>query len=143
MYTCTSSPFGAYPFTTAFEAVGFDTWIANGLVMVMKPYGKIGIFFAIYIVSAGLSNLISNIAVIFMLAPICHKISLLNGYALQAIVVLVTISSSAVYTCPIGHQTNLMVRPVGQYGWGDFFRFGFLLQLVHGVCCVLLCSVLY
>jgi len=134
---------GAFPFGTAFEAVGFDTWIANGLVKLMQPYGKPGCFLAIYIVSAGLSNLISNIAVIVMIAPICHKISLLNHYPLRAIVILVTISSSAVYTCPIGHQTNLMVRPVGDYAWGDYFKFGFVLQVFHAFMCVALCCSLY
>lgn len=133
---------GAFPFGAAFEQVGLDTWIANGLVKFLTPYGKIGCYFAIYAVSAGLSNLISNIAVIVMLGPICSKIAIHGNYPMRAVVVLVTISASAVYTCPIGHQTNLMVRPVGKYAWGDFFRFGFLLQLLHAIVCVLLCALL-
>merc|ERR1712054_597841 len=42
---------GAFPFGAAFEQVGFDTWIAQGLVKFLAPYGKIGCFFAIYAVS--------------------------------------------------------------------------------------------
>lgn len=126
----------AGPFGQAIQNVGLASWIANSLVSLMNPLGVAGTFIAIYLVSAGLSNLISNIAVIVMMGPICSEISKLQGFPLQKAVVLVTLASSAVYSCPIGHQTNLMVRPLGKYTFGDFFRFGFLFQCVHMVICV-------
>merc|ERR1711959_615015 len=98
---------GAFPFGLAVENVGLAAWIAHSLVHSLRQFGEVGIFFAIYIVSAGLSNLISNIAVIVMMAPICVGITQQeNGISLEALVVLVTLAASAVFTCPIGHQTN-------------------------------------
>jgi di/tricarboxylate transporter len=134
---------GAFPVGVAMENVGLDQWIANGLVSFMSPYGKFGTFFAIYVVTAGLSNLISNVAVIVMMAPICTSIAQLQHIPTRGIVVLTTLAASAVFTCPIGHQTNMMVTPLGRYKWGDFFRFGFLFQLMHMVLCVVLCAALY
>jgi di/tricarboxylate transporter len=134
---------GAFPVGIAMETVGLDQWVANGLVNLMSPCGEIGTFFAIYAVTAGLSNLISNVAVIAMMAPICTSIARLQNIPMRSIVVLTTIAASAVFTCPIGHQTNMMVTPLGRYTWGDFFRFGFLFQIIHMVVCVVLCLVLY
>jgi di/tricarboxylate transporter len=131
---------GAFPFGLAIENVGLAEWTAQSLVNVLGNFGQGGIFVAIYIVSAGLSNLISNIAVIVMMAPVCNSITHLQHISLRPLVVLVTLAASAVFTCPIGHQTNLMIWPVGKYTWGDFFRYGFPWQLVHMVACVFICA---
>lgn len=131
---------GAFPLGEAIQAVGLDTWAGTFLVSLFSPLGKIGSFIAIYIISAVLSNLISNIAVIAMVVPVSVQIAALQDINLTAMVICTTLATAAVFTFPIGHQTNLMVVPLGKYGWGDFFKFGALFQLVHGIACCLICS---
>jgi len=130
---------GAFPFGLAIQNVGLAEWTAKSLVNSLASSGDAGIFVAIYIVSAGLSNLISNIAVIVMMVPVCANIGHLQNIPLHTMSVLVTLASSAAFTCPIGHQTNLMVWPIGKYTWGSFFRFGFPWQVLHMIICVALC----
>lgn len=130
---------GAFPLGEAIQAVGLDVWLGTSLVSMFSPLGKIGPMIAIYVVCAGLSNLISNIAVIAMVAPVSVRIAKLQGINLTSMVICTTLATSAVFTFPIGHQTNLMVVPLGKYGWNDFLKFGGLFQFAHGVACCLIC----
>ncbi|CAE8596318.1 unnamed protein product [Polarella glacialis] len=133
---------GAFPLGEAIQAVGLDSWAGTSLVSAFAPLGKIGSYIAIYVVCAGLSNLISNIAVIAMVAPVSIQIAQMQGLSLKSMVICTTLATSAVFTFPIGHQTNLMVLPLGNYGWGDFLTLGGGLQLVHGIACCLICITL-
>jgi len=130
---------GAFPLGEAIQQVGLDTWAGQALVNAFAPMGKIGTYVAIYVVCAFLSNLISNIAVIAMVAPVSVQIAQMQGLKLQSMVICTTLATSAVFTFPIGHQTNLMVVPLGKYGWGDFFKLGGSFQLAHGIACCLIC----
>jgi len=130
---------GAIPLSDALMNVGLDVWLAKVLVQVMRPLGNFGIYLAIYLVSAGLSQLISNVAVIAMLAPIAQNMAKLKGLPMTVIVPLCTISVASVFVLPIGHQTNMMVWPLGKYTWGDFFIFGMPFQILHMFLCVGLC----
>jgi len=148
MYSSMNGPIlltmvGAFPLGEAIQAVGLDMWAGETLISLFAPLGAFGSFLAIYFVSASLSNLISNIAVIAMVAPVSVQMAASQGVSLRAMVVCTSLASAAVFTFPIGHQTNLMVVPLGKYGWGDFLKMGGLFQIIHGLACCLLCLVCF
>lgn len=131
---------GAFPLGDGLAAVGLDTWSANALVAAASPMGTYAVMVAIYLVCCALSNLISNIAVIAIVAPIAIQVAEMQGQSLRSMVLVSVLGTSAVFTCPIGHQTNLMVVPLGNYTWGDFFKFGAPYQLVHMLVCCWICQ---
>lgn len=52
------------------------------------------------------------------------------------------IGASSAFLTPIAYQTNLMVLDSGRYSFGEFFKFGVLLQLL--VCVVaIVCTQLF
>jgi len=148
MYSAVNSPVlltmvGAFPLGEAIQSVGLDVWAGKTLIKVFAPLGNFGCFLAIYLVCAVLSNLISNIAVIAMAAPVSVQMAAAQNVPLRAMVICTTLATSAVFTFPIGHQTNLMVVPLGNYGWGDFLKVGTMFQILHCVGCCFLCTVLF
>lgn len=130
---------GAFPLGDGLAAVGLDTWTASALVAAAAPLGQYAIMVAMYLVCCGLSNLISNIAVIAIVSPIAMSIAELQQISPRSMVLVSVLASSAVFSCPIGHQTNLMVVPLGNYSWGDFFKFGASYQLIHLLICCWIC----
>lgn len=130
---------GAMPLSYCIPNVGLDVWIATGLTRLLGPAGHFGICLAVTIVSAALTQLISNIAVIAVMAPIAFNMAQQSGLSLRVVVPLMTMAVSAVFTCPIGDQTNQMVTPLGRYSWGDFIKFGGSFQVCHNLVLIPVC----
>lgn len=133
---------GAFPLGDGLSAVGLDTWTANTLVGGAAPLGQYAVMIAMYLVCCGLSQLISNIAVIAIVAPIAMHVAELQHLRPRSTVLVSVLGASAVFSCPIGHQTNLMVVPLGNYTWGDFFKFGATFQVFHMLLCCFICMYL-
>jgi len=148
MYSAVNSPVlltmvGAFPLGEAIQSVGLDVWAGKTLITVFAPLGNFGCFLAIYLVCAVLSNLISNIAVIAMAAPVSVQMAAAQNVPLRAMVICTTLSTGAVFTFPIGNENNLMVVPLGKYGWGDFLKTGTMFQIIHCLGCCFLCTVMF
>lgn len=134
---------GSIPLGQSIQNVGLDAWTAEGIVTTLKPTGRIGLYFAIYVVAAGLSQIVSNVALINLMAPVIAQISALDSdLPMKTMVPLVTIAVNAVFITPIGYQTNQMVVGCGKYSWNDFYRFGIPFQLLHMVLTVFICMAL-
>lgn len=115
--------------------VVIGTWIAEN-VGTGNPYLLIG---AIYLLAAGLTEVISNNAVAALLAPIAIGVGLEAGVDPKPLVVAIMFGASASFVTPIGYQTNTFVYGAGGYRFGDFFRVGFPLALIlWGVATVLI-----
>ena len=65
-----------------------------------------------------------------------------NGVSLEAVIWILISGACCCFSTPLGYVTNLMVQPKGKYNFGDFVRFGGVLQLVHGAVTVLVCVAL-
>lgn len=130
---------GAFPLGNGVAAVGLDIWAANALVAAAAPLGQYAVMIAVYLVCCSLSQLINNAAVIAIVAPIALSIAEMEHMTPRSMVLAAVFGSSAVFSCPIGHQTNLMVVPLGNYTWGDFFKFGASYQLIHMFICCWIC----
>ena len=83
-----------------------------------------------YLLSAILTELISNQAVAALLTPVAISVGFQLGLDPRAFVVAVMFGSSASFSTPIGYQTNTLVYGGGGYKFGDFFKVGFPLALL-------------
>lgn len=134
---------GAFPLGEAIQAVGLHLWAGRALAGLFASFGKFGTFMSVYLVCGILTNLINNIAVLAMFAPVAVQLARMQGVPLRGIVVCTTLASAAVFTIPIGHQTNVMVTPLGKYAWKDFWKLGASFQILHGFLCCVLCMYMF
>ncbi len=115
------------------ETTGAGAAISNFIVWWLKPLGAIGVLFAIYVVVAILTSVITNNGAVAIMFPIVSgilkdgSVSDLDPYAAMYVLML---AGSASFSTPIGYQTNLMAHSAGAYQFSDWARFGLGLQIV-------------
>jgi di/tricarboxylate transporter len=122
----------AFGIATAVERTGLAALIAEGLVGLSRGWGDVGVLASIYVITAALTNIISNAAAAGLMDPIVSATAASAGMDLEPCLYLLMLGASAAFATPIGYQTSLMVLGPGRYRFGDFVRVGMPLQLVVG-----------
>ncbi|MGE0385739.1 MAG: SLC13 family permease [Gammaproteobacteria bacterium] len=119
----------------ALESTGAAAAIAQALVggAGHDPYLQLAL---VYIMTMLLTEVLTNNTSAVLMFPIGLATALELGVHPMPFVVALTIAASCGFATPIGYQTNMMVYGPGGYRFGDFVRFGGLLNLV--VCAVTL-----
>jgi len=75
---------------------------------------------------------INNSATIAILAPMLVSITKEDPTVpLEPMVWVLVYGAGSCFMTPLGYQTNLMVMPDGQYTFGDFVKFGSVIQVCH------------
>ena len=100
--------------------------MTNGLG-IENPYIMLALM---YLLSAVMTEIISNNAVAVLLTPLAIVVSETLGVSPIPFIVAVMFGSSASFSTPIGYQTNTFVYGAGGYKFGDFFRAGFPLAVI-------------
>jgi di/tricarboxylate transporter len=121
------------PLGIALENAGGAAFVAAVVVSVagaLPPLAVVGLF---YLVTALVTNVISNNATVVLLIPVAVDVATQLGANAFAFVLAVTFAASTSFLSPIGYQTNLMVYEPGGYEFTDFLRVGGPLQLVMAV----------
>jgi di/tricarboxylate transporter len=118
------------PMATALEKTGGIDLIANGLTSGLGGFGPLAVMAGIFVVTALLSQFISNTATAVLMAPIALQSALALGVSPHAFLMTVAIAASAAFTTPIASPTNTLVLGPGGYHFGDFVKVGLPLQVV-------------
>lgn len=105
-----------------------------------NPYIMLSAF---YLLSAVLTELISNNAVAALLTPLALYVAAQMGVDGRPFVVAVMFGASASFSTPVGYQTNTFVYGAGGYKFGDFFRVGFPLAVILWITASLVIPVLW
>ncbi len=125
---------------TETDAAAFLAGHVVGAAGGAHPLVLLGIF---YLLTAGLTNVISNNASVVLLIPVAVDVALATGLSPFAFALAVTFAASTAFMTPVGYQTNLMVYGPGGYRFTDFVRAGAPLQLLLAVVTVGGIAVLY
>jgi di/tricarboxylate transporter len=129
---------------TAMIKTGTADLIADSLLTVFQPLGKVGALFGIYLITTILAAYITNKASVGIIFPIALVMAENLGLSNPAPFVLtVAYASAANFMTPIGYQTNLMVYGPGKYSFKDFFKIGAPLTLLYMIATVLILSYVY
>ncbi|MCK5168859.1 MAG: hypothetical protein KAQ75_03185, partial [Bacteroidales bacterium] len=87
--------------------------IADVLITVFLPLGKIGLLFGIYIITTFLAAYITNVAAVAIIFPISLTMAANLNLPPTPFILVVSFAAAANFMTPIGYQTNLMVYGPG------------------------------
>ncbi len=128
---------------TAMVKTGAAEFIADGIISLFLPLGKIGVLFGIYFITTILAAYITNKAAVGIIFPIALTIASTLNVSPLPFVLTVAYASAANFMTPIGYQTNLMVYGPGNYSFTDFFKIGAPLTILYMITTVTILSLLY
>jgi di/tricarboxylate transporter len=121
---------GVIPLGIAMERTGAAALIAEGVVVSSTLLPLVGVLALFYVVTALLTNVISNNASVVLMIPVAVEAATTLGANAFSFVLAVTFAASTAFMTPVGYQTNLFVYGPGGYKFTDYIRVGGPLQLV-------------
>ena len=124
---------GVIPLGIALEQTGAATLIGAGVAGTASVLPAIGVLWVFYLVTAVLTNVISNNASVVLMIPVAIEAAGRLEANAFAFVLAVTFAASTAFMTPVGYQTNLFVYGPGGYRFSDYFRVGAPLQLLLSV----------
>lgn len=118
------------PLGVAMETSGTASLIANTIVSAVGGMGPMAVLLAVFILTALMTEVISNAAATVLVVPIAIDTALSLGASPYAFVMAVVIAASTSFLLPIGHQVNVLVYGPGGYKVTDYTRVGIWLNLI-------------
>lgn len=128
---------------TAMIKTGVADMVAQVVVNVFMPFGKVAVLLGIYAITALMAAYITNKAAVAIIFPISLSAAKMLGVNPEPFALVVAFAAAANFMTPIGYQTNLMVYGPGGYTFKDFFNFGFPLTVIYMIVAVAVLSITY
>ena len=134
---------GIIPLGLALEQNGVALWLTNLAVEPLLSFGPLIMLAAFYLITAVMTEALSNNATAVILAPIAISMAASMGVDARPFLIAVTFAASTSFATPVGYQTNTMVYSPGGYRFSDFIRVGGPLNLVFLGLAVLLIPLIW
>lgn len=127
----------------AMEVSGTAAIIGEWLVDLTSAYGQRAVLIGIVIATGLLTEMITNNGAVALMFPIVLSVAESQGLEPRGLFIAITLVASMSLITPIGYQTNLMVYGPGNYKFTDFFKVGFLLELILWILVIILVPVFW
>jgi di/tricarboxylate transporter len=121
---------GVLPLGIAMQKSGLARGVADFSVDVVGGFGPVAVLAAVYLITALLTELMSNNAAAVLVTPIAYATAVELGVSPTPFLVAVLFAASTSFATPVGYQTNTMVYNAGNYRFVDFLRMGVPLNLL-------------
>lgn len=128
---------GVLPLGLALQQSGTATWLANTIMKPVIDLGPVAVLAILYLVTAVLTESMSNAAAAILLAPVAFSISSALGVSPRPFFIAITFAASTSFATPVGYQTNTMIYAPGGYRFFDFTRVGVPLNILFWITAVL------
>jgi di/tricarboxylate transporter len=134
---------GIIPLGLAMQQSGTALWLSNLLLTPFVGMGPLVILALLYLLTAVLTEAMSNNAAAVILAPIALSLAATMQVNPRPFLVAITFAASTSFATPVGYQTNTMVYAPGGYRFSDFIRIGGPLNIIFWGLAVLLIPLLW
>jgi di/tricarboxylate transporter len=121
------------PLAGVLARTGADRWLVEHWLARVATWPPYGLLIALYLLTALLTELISNQAAVTVMLPLGLALGQAQGVSVPATLGVMTFAASHSFLTPIGYQTNTMVYALGGYSFLDFLRLGLPLTLLLSV----------
>jgi di/tricarboxylate transporter len=113
----------------AMENTGTARYLADLLLGALGKFGPYGVLAGIYLLSALITQPMSNAAAIVLIVPIALDTALGMQVNYLTFTMAVVIGAATSFITPVGHKANLLVFGPGGYRFLDYTRVGILLTV--------------
>ena len=127
----------------AMENTGTTEFLADNLLNLLGDFGPIGLLAGIYILSALITQPMSNAAAIVLIVPIAIDTALGLGVNHLTFTMAVVIGAATSFLSPVGHKANVLVFGPGGYKFADYPRVGALLTIALFVVSMIFLPILW
>lgn len=134
---------GVLPLGLAMQQSGTALWLVNTILNPFAGCGPIVVLALLYLITAILTELMSNNAAAVIIAPIGLSIAASMDVDPRPFLVAITFAASTSFATPIGYQTNTMIHAPGGYQFFDYTRVGGPLNLIFWGLAVFLIPILW
>ena len=127
---------GMLPLASAMDKSGAGRLIAEFVVGLMGASpSPLVIVIAMFILSCGLTQFMSNTAAAALLAPIGISIAQSIGAAPYPVIMAIGIAASCAFTTPVATPPNTLVLGPGQFRFMDYVKVGVPLVILSMILC--------
>ncbi len=134
---------GMIPLSTAMTKTGAADLIADNLVSAIGNLGPYALLIGLFLITAILGQLISNMATALIVIPIAAAAALDLGVSVQPVLMSVTVAAAASFLTPVATPVNMMVMGPGGYRFGDYWKLGLVFMLMFFLVSVFLVPVFW
>jgi di/tricarboxylate transporter len=127
---------GMISLSTAMTETGAAGKLADGLVDIVGDAGPHALLLGLFVLTAVLGQLISNMATALIVIPIAISAAGDMDVSAKPVLMTVAVSAAAAFLTPVATPANLMVMGPGGYRFGDYWKLGLPLLVLYGVVAV-------
>jgi di/tricarboxylate transporter len=121
------------PLATAMRDTGAAETLATTLVRIVGDAGPYALLIGLFVLTAILGQLISNMATALVVSPIAVSAAATLGVSARPLLMTVTVAAAAAFLTPVATPVNLMIKEPGGYRFGDYWKLGFPLLCLYFV----------
>ncbi|MFH5885803.1 SLC13 family permease [Halalkalibaculum sp. DA3122] len=124
---------GVIPLGTAMDKTGAAALLADGMISLLSVLGPRAILSGFFLLTMGITAVMSNNASAALLAPIAIQTADSLGVNAEPFLFAVTYAASLSFITPFGYQTNTLVYGTGSYKFTDFTKVGLPLNIIFWI----------
>lgn len=129
---------GMIPLSTAMRVTGAADDLAGGLVDVVGDAGPYPLLIGLFVLTAVLGQLISNMATALIMIPIALSAAAELDVGAAPVLMSLNVAAAAALLTPVATPANLMVMEPGGYRFNDYWKLGIVVMGWYFVVAVLL-----
>ena len=135
---------GMLPLATAMEITGAGQIVADVVIGLLgETAGPYTIMTALFFLTSGLSQFMSNTASTTLLAPIGLAIAAGLGASPHAILMTIAIAASCAFATPVGTPPNTLVLGPGGFNFMDYVKVGIPLIVICYIVCIIVIPIVW
>ncbi len=114
----------------ALEQSGATNIIVTSIVPLLEGLPAMLVLSIVMLITMLITDVINSSATAVIMAPIAVGVANMMGHNIDPYLMIIAIACSCAFNTPIGHHSNTLVMGPGGYQFGDYWRMGFLLDLL-------------